>query len=256
MDICACPHDPDRLAAWLQHTDGRPRVIVVYGPTASGKTVLSLDIAETVAGEIISADARQVYRHLDIGTGKIRPDEMRGIPHHMIDIIGPDEEYSVGLFRQETGAIVERLHASGRIPVICGGTGLYIDALIYDYAIPEVPPDWDFRAEMERMIAERGCEAVWELLRTRDPDYATTLDPRNTRYVVRALEVLHHTGHSKSVAFVPKTLKYDTFLVTPYDGDREELYACIGQRVRGMFAAGLVDELKSMLSSDYTSLSP
>ncbi len=256
MDARIHPFSASKLRAFAEQPHTLSPLIVVYGPTASGKTSLCLDIAKAIDGEIVSTDSRQIYRHLDIGTAKIRPNEMRGIPHHMIDIIDPDEIYSVGLFHRAAMAVMQGIYERGRIPILCGGTGLYIDAIVYGFTVPEVAPDWEYRRELETIRDTQGSQVVWERLHAVDPDYARDLDPRNTTYVIRALEVYRHLGHSKTQNFAPRVLQYDTLFFSPYDGDRTGLYARIEQRVREMCAHGLMDEVRSLLDRGYTAESP
>jgi tRNA dimethylallyltransferase len=144
-------------------------MIVIYGPTASGKTALSLDLAERFNGEIVSADSRQIFRHMEISTGKIRPKEMRGIPHHCLDLVNPDEEFSAVEWQRMAEMAIRDITARGKTPIICGGTGLYLDVLLFEFDVPEVPPDPEFRTRMEAFRLEFGNEALWKKLSDVDP---------------------------------------------------------------------------------------
>jgi tRNA dimethylallyltransferase len=239
-----------KIDTWLATASEKPKIVLIYGPTACGKTALSLDVAEYLGSEIISVDARQIYRGLDIGTGKIRTDEMRSIPHHMIDIIDPTEVFSVVDYRNHVREldIWKRLDAQGfstsyflpppsSIPVLAGGTGLYIDSLIYERSYPKTEPDWTLRDELETYRDKNGNEALWNMLHDTDPEYADTLHPNNYRYVMRGIEVYRETGRSKLAAQDGLTLLYDVLFLTPYDGDRSALYSRIDARVEEMFAS-------------------
>lgn len=224
-----------------------PKIIVIYGPTASGKTSLSIRRAQDQKSEVISADSRQIYRTMDIGTAKVTEEEKQGIPHHMIDICDPDESYSVGEWVRDAQEIISRIHQQDKIPIICWGTGLYIDALMYQFDIPEVPADESLRAQLEEFRLAHGNEALWKKLADIDPDYAHELHPNNHHYIIRAIEVFLVTGVSKKDLKVCKDKKYDVFLETPFTGQRKELYDRIDQRVDRMIEEGLLDEVKSIL---------
>lgn len=224
--------------------------IVVYGPTACGKTALSLELARAFNGEIINTDSRQLYRDLDIGTGKITSAEMGGIPHHLLDILGVEEKSNVGSYRELAIAAVEEIASRGKTPILCGGTGLYIDAVIFELDIPAIPADEQYRAELEKIAAEQGTSAVWEMLQKLDPEYAAELHPNNLHYIMRALEVLKWSGKSKTSHRSERTLRYPkTRFITPYqDSERANLYNRIDARVGEMFASGLVEEAKELLA--------
>ncbi|MCK9272611.1 tRNA (adenosine(37)-N6)-dimethylallyltransferase MiaA [Candidatus Gracilibacteria bacterium] len=239
------------IQKFLDKKSKLPKIIVIYGPTASGKTSLSIDIAKQLNSEIIGADSRQIYKLLNIGTGKITEEEKQNIPHHMIDILDIDQDYSVGEYKKEAEKIINSLHTEGKIPIICGGTGLYIDSIIYNFDIPEVEPDWDYRNKLEELRLEKGNEYLWDMLNKVDPEYAITLSPANYRYVIRGLEIFEKTGKSKLDLKGKSTPKYDVLFLTPYDGDRPKLYDRINARIEEMFESGLIDELKSVLKLGY-----
>jgi tRNA dimethylallyltransferase len=187
----------DNLEAFLSQKGEKPKIIVIYGPTACGKTSLSIEIAKRLETEIISVDARQVYKHLNIGTGKVTPEEMQGIVHHMLDIIELDRVYSVVDFQREAEEHMRNILAKGKIPILCGGTGLYIDSLVFERSYSESTIDWDLRDELEAYRLTHGNEALWKKLHAIDPSYAETLHINNYRYVIRGIEVFTKTGISK-----------------------------------------------------------
>lgn len=233
-----------------------PKIIVVYGPTACGKTGLSLDIAKFLESEVISADSRQIYRNMDIGTWKVTPEEMGDIPHHMISIIDPDTVYSMVDYANAALPIVENLQAWGMIPILCGGTGLYIDSILYEMEYPDTPPDWKYRGELEAIREKYGDQYLWNMLSQVDPSYAKTLDISNYRYVMRGLEVIRATGRSKLESVGTKKLRFSPLMITPYDDTyRSGLYERIDLRVEWMFTSGLVSEVES-LRQKYLDTSP
>lgn len=162
-----------------------PKIIVIYGPTACGKTGLSIDVAKFLETEIISTDSRQIFRGMDIGTGKITESEKQGIVHHMLDIVTPDQEYTVADFKQEAERHIADIVARGKIPLLVGGTGLYIDALIYENQIGSMPSDPELRQKIEAMPSDE----LYETLQNIDPEYASELHPNNRPYLERALEI-------------------------------------------------------------------
>ncbi len=230
-------------------SDTRPKLIVIYGPTGCWKTALSLEIANKIQSEIISVDARQIYRWLNIGTGKITPAEMWDIKHHMIDIISPEEEYSAGDFRKDARDIIEEMHAKEKIPVLCGGTGLYIDTLIYDFSLPWAPPDMRLRDELETFRLQNGNEALWKKLHDIDPEYANMLHINNYRYVMRGIEVMIQTGISKLHTKDERISPYNILFITPFDGNRDALYEKINHRIDQMFTDGLIEEVEHLLKN-------
>ncbi|MFA6091165.1 MAG: tRNA (adenosine(37)-N6)-dimethylallyltransferase MiaA [Candidatus Gracilibacteria bacterium] len=229
-----------------------PKIIIIYGPTACGKTSLSIELAKHLKTEIIGADSRQIYRHMNIGTGKVTHDEMQGISHSLLDIRNPDEEYSVGLYQKEVFSIIERIHGHGKVPILCGGTGLYLDSVAFHFDIPAMEPDWEYREKMEQIRQERGNEYLWNKLHSLDPIYAATIHSNSHHAVIRALEVLKKTGKSKSELRVKKDPLFDVLFLTPYDGDRVKLYERINVRIEEMFTQGLVDEVKNILDLGYS----
>ncbi len=225
----------------------KKKIIVIYWPTASWKTWLSLEIAKYINSEIISTDSRQIFIWLDIWTGKVTIWEMDWVKHHMIDIITPDKQYSVWEFKKDAEKIIKEIHNKWKIPILCWGTWLYIDSLIYDFNIPAIPADEELRDKLEQEAIKYWNEYVYNKLLEIDPEYANELHPNNIRYVVRALEVKMLTGKSKTEFREEKHLKYDTLFLTPYDWNREKLYENIDKRVKQMFDDWLIEEVKELL---------
>lgn len=235
----------EKIDTYISSETELPKVIVIYWPTACGKTALSLDVAEYIGSEIISTDSRQIYRHMDIGTGKIKSEEMRNIPHHMIDIIDPSQVFSVVDFVKQALPSIEQIQNKWKIPILCGWTGLYIDGLLYEMAYPDTPPDWEYRADLEDIRVEKWNQELWNMLERVDPEYAHTLEVGNYRYVMRWLEVMRQTGESKLASVGKKTPRFTPLFLTPYsDTERAILYANIDQRVSEMFNTWLVREVE------------
>ncbi len=248
----------EQLEGFLEKKSDLRKLVVIYWPTAAGKTDMSIDIAKHLESEIISTDSRQIFRYMDIGTGKITPEETKWVPHHMLDIIDPDEGYSVGEFKKTSEDIMEGLYGNWEIPIWCWWTGLYIDSLIYDFNIPSAPSDDELRKNLEQEAEEYGKEIIFKKLQAIDPDYDRTLHPNNLRYVIRALEVKLLTGKSKTAFKEEKKLKYDLLFLTPegpadmYTQEyRDWLYDRINRRVVQMFTGGLVEENRQLLKKWY-----
>lgn len=239
--------DESKFKEFLEKKTEKQKIIVVYWPTACWKTDLAIKIAKSINSEIISTDSRQVFKYLDIWTGKVTENEKQWIIHHMIDIIEPDREYSVWEFKVEAEKILENIFKKWKIPILCGGTGLYIDSLIYDFKIPKVPADARIRQDLEFEREKYWNEFIWKKLQELDPEYASELHPNNYRYVIRALEVKMLTGKSKTDFREEKTLKYEIFFVTPYDWNRAKLYEKIDKRIKIMFETWLLEEVQDLL---------
>lgn len=237
------------LDFWFSTYSDKPKLLVIYWPTACGKTALTIELARKYNGEVINADSRQIYRGMNIGTGKVTPEEMWWIVHHMLDIRNISEMYGVGEYAPEARRIIADIHTRGELPILSGGTGLFIDSVVGNFTIPEVVADWEYRGEMERFRLEYGNDALWEKLNAVDPDYASELDPRNYRYVIRGLEIWKETGKSKKVLWQKTESPYDFLRITPYDGDRDKLYETINQRVGEMFQSGLIEEVSQLVQS-------
>ncbi len=230
----------------------RPLVILT-GPTAVGKTETSLWLAKTIGGEIISADSMQVYRGMDIGSAKIMPEEMQGVPHHLIDVLDPDEEFNVVQFQTMAKAAMEEIYANGHIPIITGGTGFYIQALLYDIDFTETESDTALRTELEQLAAERGAEWLHEELRKVDPESAEAIHANNVKRTIRALEFYRQTGEKISVHNEKERQKESpyAFIYFVLDRPRAELYSRIDQRVDMMLEQGLVDEVTRLRAAGY-----
>lgn len=235
---------------WLSASSNKPKLLVIYWPTACGKTSLTVELAWRYNGEVINADSRQIYRGMNIGTGKICPEEMQWIAHHMLDIRNITELYWVGEFAPEARKIIADIHARGKLPILSGWTGLFIDAVVGNFTIPEVKADWEYRDELEKFRTQEGNDALWEKLHAVDPLYARDLDPRNYRYVIRGLEIWKATGHSKMELGQKTESPYDFLRITPYDGDREKLYEKINERVWQMFKNWLVYEIETLINNE------
>lgn len=241
----------NQIDLFLKNNISQKKIIVVYGPTACWKTGLGIEIAKYLDSEIISTDSRQIFKYLDIWTGKVTLEEMQGISHHMIDIISPDIHYSVWEFKKEAERLISEIHSKGKIPILVGGTGLYIDSLMYDFDIPEVPADENLRKTLEDEAQIFWKDFVYEKLQKIDPEYAQEVHPNNLNYVIRGIEVKMLTGKSKKDFQTEKKFKYDTLLITPYDGNREKLYEKINFRVWKMFEDGLIHEVENILKMWY-----
>lgn len=236
------------LKKFLEKKSDKNKIIVIYWPTACGKTDLAIKITKFLNSEIISTDSRQIFKWLDIWTGKVTEEEKDWIIHHMIDIIEPNQEYSVWEFKKEAEKIIKNILKKWEIPILCWGTWLYIDSLIYDFKIPKVPADPILREKLEDERIKFWNEFIWKKLQEIDPDYASELHPNNYRYVIRALEVKILTWKSKKEFREEKNLKYDTFFITPYDWNREKLYEKIDLRIKSMFENWLLEEVRNLLT--------
>ena len=236
------------LKKFLEKKSDKNKIIVIYWPTACGKTDLAIKIAKFLNSEIISTDSRQIFKWLDIWTGKVTEEEKEGIIHHMIDIIEPNQEYSVWEFKKEAEKIIKNIFKKWKIPILCWWTWLYIDSLIYDFKIPKVPADPILREKLEDERIKFWNEFIWKKLQEIDPDYASELHLNNYRYVIRALEVKILTWKSKKEFREEKNLKYDTFFITPYDWNREKLYEKIDLRIKSMFENWLLEEVRNLLT--------
>lgn len=222
-------------------------MLVVCGATATGKTALAAMCAKKLESAVISADSQLVYRGLDIGTAKPSKEEMMGVPHYMIDVAEPTYDYSVADYKNAALPIVERLLAEGKTPVICGGTGFYINSLLFDLSYGGVAADEGVRAKYEAIARERGKEYVYSLLKECDGESALKLHPNDLKRVIRALEIYEAGGRKKSDINDDKSPRFD-YVAVAVNYPREELYARINARVDEMFARGLVKEVQGLLS--------
>ena len=234
----------------MTNNELKPLVILV-GPTAVGKTAASIGLAKALNGEIISGDSMQIFRGLDIGTAKITKEEMQGVPHHLIDIKEPWETFSVAEFKRLADEAIDDIHARGKLPIIVGGTGFYINSVLYEYHFGEADTDEAYRAELEQYAEAHGNEALWNILQEKDPDSAAKLHSNDTKRVIRALEVLHVTGipASERQSTVDKqTMRYNAVYIA-LNMPREVLYDRINRRVDIMIQDGLEAEVRNALAN-------
>lgn len=224
------------------------KIIVVCGPTASGKTALSVELAKIYNGEIISADSMQIYTDMDIASAKATPDEQQGIPHHLIDFLDPNESFSVADYVKLCDEKAREILFRGKIPIICGGTGLYISSFVDNIEFDDSEQDYEFREEMRRFAEEKGASALLEKLREVDPETASSLHENNIGRVIRALEVYKTTGRTISEAKRESRKNpspYEFIMLTLEFADREQLRSRINTRVDRMLEQGLLEEAKA-----------
>lgn len=229
-------------------------LIILTGPTAVGKTKASIQLAKKLNGEIISADSMQVYRHMDIGSAKIRAEEMQGITHHLIDILEPDEEFHVVRFQQLAKHAMQDIYARGKIPIVVGGTGFYIQALLYDIDFTENEEDIGYRKELEHLAQKKGAQYLHDMLRRVDPKSAGEIHANNIKRVIRALEFYRQTGsriseHNEQERKKESPYDFCYFVLTD---ERSRLYERIDLRVDQMLKDGLVDEVRFLKEKGYT----
>lgn len=228
-------------------------LIVLTGPTAVGKTELSIELAKKINGSIISADSMQVYRHMDIGSAKIRSEEMQGIPHYLIDTFEPDEEFHVVKFQEYAKKYMDEIYTQGRIPIIAGGTGFYIQALLYDIDFTEEEEDTCYRQKLEQFAKEHGAHALHEKLKEVDEKAANEIHENNIKRVIRALE-FHHLSGKKISAHNEKERQKESpysFAYFVLNDERDRLYRRINQRVDIMMEQGLVEEVQKLKNMGY-----
>ncbi len=227
-----------------------PQLIAIVGPTAVGKTALGIQLAQRLGGEIISADSRQVYRQMDIGTAKPTAAERAAAPHHLLDVVEPDDDFSLASFQEQAQHTIEEILERGRVPLLVGGTGQYLAAVLQGWQVPRVPPQPELRAALEATAHEQGVAALFERLREVDPQTATTIDPDNLRRIVRALEVYTITGTSISAqrGQAPPPYHITTLWLTL---PRPALYARIDARIDRMMQTELLDEVRGLLAAGY-----
>lgn len=229
-------------------------LIVLTGPTAVGKTSLSIRLAKAVNGEIISADSMQVYKYMDIGTAKITPEEMGDIPHYLISEFEPDEEFNVVKFQKYAKNYIKAIHDNNKIPILVGGTGFYIQAVLYDIDFVEKTCDTSYREELTLLAQNKGSKYLHELLAKIDPPAAKAIHPNNTKRIIRALEYAKQTGEPISAHNEAQRKKESPYLFKYFvmNKDREKLYESINQRVDIMIDKGLVNEVKQLMDMGYT----
>lgn len=229
-------------------------LIILTGPTAVGKTSASIRLAKALDGEIISADSMQIYQYMNVGTAKITPEEMEGIPHHLVDEITPDTPFHVYEFKKRAEACIQKIYERGKLPIVVGGTGFYIQALLYDIDFSEEEDDHSYRKELERLAEQNGPACLHEMLRKVDAASADAIHPHNVKRVIRALEYYRQTGSPIS-AHNEEQRKKDSpyeFLYVVLTMERGKLYDRINERVEQMAAQGLWEEFKELTDRGYT----
>lgn len=236
------------MAAMNEHD--LPSLVAVVGPTAVGKTALSIALAQRLSGEIVNADSRQIYRYMDIGTAKPTPAEQAAVPHHLIDIITPDEPYSLAVYQEQTLSAIAQISAQKHLPLLVGGTGQYAAAVLEGWNIPRVPPQPEVRTRLEAEADAQGTSALYGRLLALDPEAANKIEPNNRRRIIRALEVFEITGTpiSTQQTKTPPPYRIVTLWLTL---DRATLYRRIDERVDAMIEAGLVAEVGGLLDRGY-----
>lgn len=227
----------------------KPPLITISGPTACGKTAVSVELAKIINGEIISADSMQVYKYMDIGTAKITEEEKQGIKHYLIDELYPDEEFSVAVFQKMAKGALAEIYENGKIPILVGGTGFYVNALIYDNDFTPGEKDEKMRVELEKDAERNGNEYVHNILQKLDPEYAETVHPNNLKRVIRAIEYCRDTGEKFSEYNKREKLREPAYNVKNFilNMDRERLYERIEKRIDIMIDKGLIDEVKKLM---------
>lgn len=228
------------------------KILVIVGPTASGKTALSISCAEKFGGEIVSADSMQIYEGLDIATAKPTADEMHGIKHYMIGFLPADKTYSVADYVCDAGKYIKDIHVRGKLPIIVGGTGLYIDSLVNNIKFTQSPTDNELRVKLQTECEEKGSEAMLSKLRVIDPDYAASLHPNNVKRIIRALEIYYSTGENMSSALkksISEPSQYEPVFIGINYRDRAKLYERIDKRVDLMLDTGLLKEAETYLGN-------
>ena len=227
----------------------KEKVIVICGPTASGKTALSIELAKKINGEIISADSMQIYKDMDIGTAKPTNEEMQGIKHYLLDFVSPEERYSVAQYKQDAKAAIKEIIAKGKTPIIVGGTGLYIDSLIYEIEYSDIKIDEDYRKQLEKIVEEKGLEELYKMAVEIDPIAMEKISQNDKKRIMRVLEIYKSTGKTKTQQEEDSRknpVEYD-YKVFAINWDREILYQRINKRVDIMIEQGLIDEVKNIL---------
>ncbi len=231
--------------------NNRNKLVCVVGPTAAGKTKLAVDIALAFGGEVVSADSMQIYRGMDIGTAKPSPEEMRGVPHHMIDVADPNEDYSAARFGDEAGTVIDDVLERGKLPVIAGGTGFYIGAVLNPDGFAPRPENDEIRKELQKLADAKGVDAVFEILKREDPESAEKIDKNNLKRVIRAIEIYRTCGMTRAefLSSRPSEKRRNTIMIGLNVVPRERLYERINLRVDDMMARGLLNEVRALLEN-------
>ena len=227
----------------------KPKVIVICGPTASGKTALSIELAKKINGEIISSDSMQIYKDMDIGTAKPSKEEMQGIKHYLLDFVEPSQRYSVADFKKDAEKAIEEILSKGKVPIIVGGTGLYVDSLIYGIEYQNIQFNEQYRAELEKRVEQEGLEKLYDEAKKIDPQAMEKISSNDQKRILRVLEIYKATGKNKTEQEAESRkngVKYD-YKVFAINMDREKLYERINKRVDIMIEQGLIQEVKELL---------
>ena len=226
----------------------KDKVIVICGPTASGKTALSIELAKKVNGEIVSADSMQIYKDMNIGTAKPTIEEIQGIKHYLLDFVSPDERYSVADYKIDAKKAIKEIVEKGKIPIIVGGTGLYIDSLIYEIEYPNIEFDENYRKELEEQVRKEGLDKLYEQAKLIDPQAVEKISKNDTKRILRILEIYHATGKTKTEQEIEsrkKEVEYD-YKVFALNWNRQTLYERINKRVDIMIEQGLIEEVEKI----------
>ena len=227
----------------------KQKVIVIAGPTASGKTALSIELAKKINGEIVSADSMQIYTDMDIGTAKVTNEEMQGIKHYLVDFVSPDERYSVADYKKDAKCAIKEILSKGKTPIIVGGTGLYINSLIYEISYNEIKVDIEYRKKLEEIAKEKGLLYLYEKACQIDKEAMEKISPNDEKRILSVLEIYHSTGKTKTMLEIESRtnpVEYD-YKVFAIDMDRSILYDRINKRVDIMIEKGLIEEVKNLL---------
>lgn len=226
------------------------KVIVICGPTASGKTALSIELAKKINGEIVSCDSMQIYEDMNIGTAKPTLEEMQGIKHYLIGYVSPEKRYSVADYKKDAKKAIKEIIEKGKNPIVVGGTGLYIDSLIYEIEYQDIKLDEEYRKKLEEEVQEKGLETLYEKAKQIDAKAIEKISPTDKKRILRVLEIYHATGKTKTEQEIEsrkKEVEYD-YKVFALNWDREKLYERINKRVDIMFEQGLIQEVKNILN--------
>ena len=227
----------------------KPKVIVICGPTASGKTSLSIDLAKRINGEIVSCDSMQIYKDMDIGSAKPTKEEMQGIKHYLIDCVSPEERYSVARYKKEAEQAIKEILEKGKTPIVVGGTGLYVNSLVYGIEYNEIEVDMTYRKKLEEIALEHGLDTLYEQALQIDPEAMQIISRNDKKRIMRVLEIYHATGKTKTQQEQESRkngVKYDYHVFAIFM-DRDKLYDRINKRVDIMIENGLIEEVKQLL---------
>lgn len=232
----------------------KPIVYVIGGPTASGKSKLAVELAKKVNGEIISADSMQIYKEMNIGTAKVNKEEMQGVQHYLVDFVSPDERYSVSNFKKDAEKAIEEILEKGKTPIVVGGTGLYIDSLIYGIEFQNEEVDLEYREKLNKIADEKGLESLYKKAQEIDPEAMKKISINDRKRIIRVLEIYHKTGKTKTEQELQSRknevkYEYKVFAITM---DREKLYERIEKRIDFMIEQGLIEEIKQILEKYHT----